>query len=60
MGTFVQTNTIVDKDFVFKARHKKQKETVLVEFPKDIMNNPKVCAMLDRTGTSIREAVDVV
>ena len=51
---------IEDKDFAFKARHKKQNDTVLVELPKDIMNNPGVCAMLDRTGTSIREAVGVV
>ena len=50
----------VDEDFVYKGRHEKQKETVHVELPKDIMNNPEICAMLDRTSTSHRDALGVV
>ena len=42
------------------SRNKKKKDTVLLELPKDIMNSPEVCAMLDRTGTTSRKAIGVV
>jgi hypothetical protein len=33
----------------------------LLELPKDIMNSPEVCAMLDRTGTtSSKKAIGIV
>ena len=51
-----------DKDFDFetKKKTKKKEDFVLVELPKDIMNNPDVVAMLDRTATTSRHAVGIV
>ena len=49
-----------DTDFkVPTPRHKKQ-DSVLIELPRDILNSPDVCSMLDRTVTSSRKAVGVV
>ena len=48
-----------DSDFSVRERRSKG-EMVMVELPKDIMNNMEVCAMLDRTGTSSRKAIGVV
>ena len=44
-----------DDDFIAKQRNMK-KGTVLFELPKDIMNSPEVCAMLEKTGTTSRKA----
>ena len=49
-----------DTDFSVKSRHQKKSETVLIELPRDILNSPEVCSMLDRTGTTSRKAVGVV
>ena len=49
-----------DDDFIVKPGNKKKKDTVLLELPKDIMNSPEVCAMLDKTGTTSRKAIGVV
>ena len=40
--------------------YKRKSKTVMVELPRDILNNPKVVGMLDRTGTSSRNAIGVV
>ena len=49
-----------DTDFSVTDRNRNKIDKVLVELPKDIMNTPEVCAMLDRTGTTSRKAVGVV
>jgi hypothetical protein len=48
-----------DIDFSVKNRYKKNYK-VVIELPRDILNSPEVCAMLDRTGTTSRKAVGVV
>ena len=47
-------------NFSAKSRHKKKSSTVLIELPRDILNNPELVGMLDRTGTTSRKAVGVV
>ena len=43
------------------SRTKRNKsDTILIELPRDIMNNPEVCTMLDRTGVSSRKAVGII
>ena len=55
--------SIIEEDggdnFEMKKYTRKSK-TVLVELPRDILNNPEVVGMLDRTGTSSRNAIGVV
>ena len=51
---------VMDTDFEYKGKHKKKNESVIVELPADIMNNPELCSMLDRTATSSRKAVGLV
>ena len=41
-----------DKEYAHKERHKK-KDSVLLELPKDIMNSPELCAMLDRKAVGL-------
>ena len=47
-------------NFSANSRHKKKSSTVLIELPRDILNNPELVGMLDRTGTTSRKAVGVV
>lgn len=49
-----------DTDFAVMDRNRNKIDKVLVELPRDIMNSPEVCAMLDRTGTTSRKAVGLV
>ena len=49
-----------DSEFENKIRSVKNKNTILVELPRDIMNNNEVCTMLDRTATTTRNAVGIV
>ena len=49
-----------ETDFTVKSRYQKKSQTVLIELPRDILNSPEVCSMLDRTGTTSRKAVGVV
>ena len=49
-----------DIEFKIKDKVRKKDEPVIVEFPKDILNSPEVCAMLDRTATTSRNAVGIV
>ena len=50
----------VNEDFIYTRRVKKKSDTVVIELPRDILNTPSICAMLDRTGTTSRAAVGVV
>ena len=52
-------NDEIDLEYKDHSRKKKE-DTVLIELPKDIFNNPEVCSMLDRTATTSRKAVGVV
>ena len=49
-----------DSDFKVKEKSKKKSDYVIIELPRDIMNNSEVCAMLDRTATTSRKAVGIV
>ena len=49
-----------DKDFTPVQGRYRKKGNVLIELPRDILNSPDVCAMLDRTGTTSRKAAGVV
>ena len=50
-----------DDDFeLASGKQFKKKNTVLIELPKDILNSPDVCSMLDRTATTSRIAVGVI
>ena len=49
-----------NSNYTTGARHKKKSSTVLIELPRDILNSPDVVGMLDRTGTTSRNAVGVV
>ena len=48
-----------DSDFINNKVTGKER-TILVELPRDIMNNNEVCSMLDRTATTSRNAVGIV
>ena len=56
----VEDNDLEDMDFSVKQTNRKKDDMVLIELPRDLMNSPEVCAMLDRTGTSSRKAIGVV
>ena len=50
-----------DSDYTEKSRRKVKKDNkVLIELPRDLMNSPEMCAMLDRTGTTSRMAIGEV
>ena len=42
-------------EFTVKKQFKNKSSTVLIELPKDILNNPEIVGMLDRTGTTSRK-----
>ena len=46
-----------DEELTVKEKSKKKLDTVTLQLPRDIMNSPEVCSMLDRTGTTTRKAV---
>ena len=50
-----EEDTENSSNFSAKSRHKKKSSTVLIELPRDILNNPELVGMLDRTGTTSRE-----
>ena len=50
----------VDKDFVVNKKKKKSEDTVTVQFPKKILDNPDLISMLDRTKTTPNAGLGVV
>ena len=54
-------NENIDPDFEFKKKSKRRKEeTVTIEFPKNILDNPEFVSMMDRTKTTPHTGVSLV
>ena len=48
---YVVVEDLKDFELSVSERKERKNDKVLIELPKDIINKPEVCAMMDRTAT---------